>query len=66
MITKLKLERLKREIKQGELAKKVGISPQYLALIEKGAKNINPNKKIMDALAEALNTTVAELFYSEN
>ena len=66
MVTKLKLERVRREIKQVELAKKVGISSQYLALIEKGATNISPSKRIMDSLAEALNMTVYELFYSED
>ena len=36
----LKAERVRKGIKQGEFADKVGITPQYLCLIEKGNKKI--------------------------
>ena len=63
MMSKLKVERIKKDIKQGEFAKKLGITPQYLRLIEKGA--VEPRRDLMIKIAKALDTTVAELFFSE-
>ncbi|WP_037351162.1 helix-turn-helix transcriptional regulator [Anaeroarcus burkinensis] len=59
---KLKLERIKQGIKQKDLAKIVGISPQYLAALENN-KESNPSKQVMDNLAKALGQSVESLFY---
>lgn len=59
---KLKLERVRQRIKQKDLAKAVGITPQYLAALENG-REYNPSKQVMDKLAEALNCSLEELFY---
>lgn len=61
---KIKLARIKNDRKQYEIASEVGISSQYLRLIESG-KARNPSKEVMEKLAEALNSTVAELFFNE-
>ena len=50
-------------IKAGEFAKELGISPQYLRLIENGTAK-NPNLKLMKDIAKKLDTTVEELFFS--
>lgn len=62
---RLKLERLKKEMSQYELAKKAGISVQYLAKLEKGKKN-NPSLIVMNNIATALNKSVQELFLEDN
>ena len=59
----LKAERVRKGIKQGEFADKVGITPQYLCLIEKG--KVEPRRDVMIKIAKALDTTVVELFFSE-
>lgn len=59
----LKAERVRKGIKQGDLADKVRITPQYLCLIEKGA--VEPRRDLMIKIAKALDTTVQELFFSE-
>jgi transcriptional regulator with XRE-family HTH domain len=64
MVTKIKLRRVSLDMKQQDLARAVGISPQYLRLIESG-RVTSITKPIMDGLAAALNTTVPELFYGK-
>ncbi len=59
----LKAERVRQGIKQGEFADKVGITPQYLYLIEKG--KVEPRRDLMIKMAELLNSSVTELFFSE-
>ncbi|MCF8002005.1 MAG: helix-turn-helix domain-containing protein [Halanaerobiales bacterium] len=59
---KIKIERIKRHIKQYEFAEKLGISREYLRLIEK--EEANPTKKIMVKIAEELDSTVDELFFN--
>lgn len=59
---KLKLERIRQRIKQKDLAKSVGITPQYLAALENG-KECNPSKHVMDNLAKALDQSIEKLFY---
>lgn len=61
----IKLERIKLDLTQKKLAKKVGISHVTLSKIEKGNYE-NLTFKTMRKLAEALDTTVQELFFSEN
>lgn len=50
--------------KQGEFAKKVGISREYLRLIEND-KAKNPSKKIMKKISKELKFPVDELFFSD-
>lgn len=61
---KIKLARIKLELTQKELAKKVGISHVTLSKIERGICE-NLTFKTMKKLAKALDTTVQELFFSE-
>ncbi|XZK13554.1 helix-turn-helix transcriptional regulator [Clostridium perfringens] len=61
---KIKLARVKLGLTQKELAKKVGISHVTLSKIEKGNYE-NLTLKTMLNLASALDTTVQELFFSE-
>ena len=61
---KIKSLRVGQGIKAGEFAKELGISREYLRLIENG-KAKNPNRDLMIKIAKALDTTVQELFFSE-
>lgn len=61
---KIKALRVGQGIKAGEFAKELGISREYLRLIENG-KAKNPNTEIMKKIAKTLNSTVQELFFSE-
>lgn len=59
----VKSERVKQDIQQKEFAKELGITPQYLCLIEKG--KIEPRRDLMIKIAKALKTDVITLFFSE-
>ena len=59
---KVKIARIKKKIKQQELAEMVGISREYLWKIENDAAN--PTKTIMIKIAEILECSVQELFFS--
>lgn len=61
---KIKLKRISKELTQKELARKVGISHVTLSRIEKGSYE-NITLKTMKKLAKALDTTVQDLFFSE-
>lgn len=61
---KLKSERVKRGIKQGDFAKKIGITPQHLCRIEKG--EVELKRSLMIKIAEELNSDVITLFFSDN
>ena len=61
---KIKALRVGKGFKAGEFAEKIGISREYLRLIENG-KAKNPNREIMIKIAKGLNSTVQELFFSE-
>lgn len=61
---KIKLARVKLGLTQKELAKKVGISHVTLSKIEKGNYE-NLTLRTMLKLAKALDTTVQELFFSD-
>lgn len=65
MVSKLKLKRIELGIKQKNLAQQVGITPQYLMKLEQG-KAKNPSVDLMKRLADSLNCTVQELFFSED
>lgn len=58
---KLKGIRVNMGIQQQELAKKLGITPQYLNRIEKGL--VDPRRSLMIEISKALNTSVTELFF---
>ena len=59
---KVKIARIKKKIKQQELAEMVGISREYLRKIENDAAN--PTRTIMIKIAEILECSVQELFFS--
>ena len=59
---KVKIARIKKKIKQQELASMVGISREYLRKIENDVAN--PTKMIMIKIAEILECPVQELFFS--
>lgn len=58
---KLKGIRVSKGIKQGEFAKQLGITPQYLNNIEKG--KAEPKRDLMIKIAEGLGEDVKELFF---
>lgn len=61
MIHKLIAARTGRGIKQKDFASQLGITPQYLRLIEIG--KIEPRRSLMIKIAEALGEDVKELFF---
>ncbi|MEQ8156670.1 MAG: helix-turn-helix transcriptional regulator [Clostridiaceae bacterium] len=60
---KLKGIRVMKGIKQSDLAKQLGITPQYLNKIEKG--NAEPRRDLMIKIAKILDCSVTELFFEE-
>ncbi|WP_294363544.1 helix-turn-helix transcriptional regulator [uncultured Clostridium sp.] len=62
---KIKALRVGQGIKAGEFAKELGISREYLRCIENG-KAKNPNRDLMLKIAKILDSTVQELFFSED
>lgn len=65
MGSKIKIARLRvGKIKAYEFAKEVGISKQYLSNLETG-KVKNPSRELMLKMSKALNTSIEELFFSE-
>ena len=64
MVSRLKMKRIELGIKQKDLAKKVGITPQYLMNLESG-KAKNPSIKVMKSISESLGCGVQELFFDE-
>ena len=61
---KIKALRVGQGIKAGEFAERIGISREYLRLIENG-KAKNPSREIMTKIAKELNSDVITLFFSE-
>ena len=59
----VKSEWVKQDIQQKDFAKELGITPQYLCLIEKG--KVEPRRDLMIKIAKALDTTVQELFFTD-
>ncbi|CUP65132.1 phage transcriptional regulator [Clostridium baratii] len=59
----VKSERVKQDIQQKEFAKELGITPQYLCLIEKG--KVEPRRDLMIKIAKLLGSDVITLFFSE-
>lgn len=61
---KIKALRVGQGIKAGDFAKELGISREYLRLIENG-KAKNPSRDLMIKIAKALDSDVVTLFFSE-
>jgi len=61
---KMKLERIKRRKKQYEFAEELGISREYLRLLENDQAK-NPSVELMKKIAVKLEMTVGELFFDE-
>lgn len=60
----VKLRRIEKQITQAELCKIVKTSPKKMVRIEKGDFS-NVTYDLMIRIAKALDTTVQELFFSE-
>lgn len=58
---KLKSARAAKDMSQGDLAEKVGVSRQTINSIEKG--DYNPTIKLCIAICKALDKTLDELFW---
>ena len=58
--TKLKENRAKYDMKQGELAEKVGVRRETIIRLEKG--QYNPSLKLAMDIAKLFGTTVEEIF----
>lgn len=58
---KVKIARIKKRIKQKDLAEMVGISREYLRHIEND--EANPTRSLMLKIAEILECSVQELFF---
>lgn len=61
---KLKSKRVAKGIKQIDLAKQVGITPQQLCKIEKGA--VEPRRDLMLKISNILGENVQTLFFDED
>ena len=61
---KIKLERSKRRKKQYEFAQELGISREYLRLLETDQAK-NPSLDLMKKIASTLEMNVGELFFDE-
>ncbi|SFF68235.1 putative transcriptional regulator [Clostridium cadaveris] len=61
---KLKIKRIEKGFKQYEFAEKLGVSRYYLSALERGKIN-NPSIELMKLISELLDTTVSELFFSD-
>ena len=60
---KIKKYREEKQMKQKELAERCGISEGYLCHLEKGSRD-NPSKEVMQNIANVLDKTIPEIFFS--
>jgi len=58
----LKVARIRKRINQKELAEKLGVTPQAISDMERG--KYNPSYETMKKISEILETSVDELFFS--
>lgn len=66
MNLKLKIERIKKDMTQEQLASRANICRLTISNIETGKQNIDSLKLgTLKKLAKALNTTVEELFFNQ-
>lgn len=61
---RIKELRTLKNIKSGDLSKKVGISPTFLSYLENGTKN--PSLDTLQKICSELGITLGEFFSSEN
>lgn len=61
----LKQKRIKCRKSQHDIARETGLSVAYICNLENG-KRTNPSMKTMKIIAKSLNTTVQDLFFSDN
>jgi putative transcriptional regulator len=59
---RIKLKRIEKGLKQYEFAEMIGISREYLRLLENGTKT-NPSIIIMKKISELLEIPVQDLFF---
>ena len=64
MKTRIKEFRARYDLTQEDLAKKVGVRRETIVFLEKG--KYNPSLKLAHDVAEALKTTIEELFIFED
>ncbi|MBP2028387.1 putative transcriptional regulator [Acetoanaerobium pronyense] len=60
---RMKIARVECDMKQEDLAKKVGVTRQTIGLIESG--NYNPTLNLCIAICKALDKTLNDLFWEE-
>jgi transcriptional regulator with XRE-family HTH domain len=60
MISKLKFVRLTKGIRAKDLARRVGVTPAYISLLERG--NRTPSKEVKRRIAKALNFPMKALW----
>lgn len=66
MYLKLKIERIKKDMTQEQLASRANIGKLTISNIETGKQSIDSLKLgTLKKLAKALNTTVEELFFNQ-
>ena len=61
----LKISRIKKGLKQRELAEQIGVTRDYIASLESGRIK-NPSLDNMKKPSKALGVSVTELFFDEN
>lgn len=61
----LKEIRTNKEVSLGDLSRLTGLTPSYINNLENGYR-VNPTKDTMDKIANALETSVPEIFYSNH
>lgn len=61
----LKIARIKKGLKQREVAEQIGVTRDYIASLESGRIK-NPSIENMKKLSEVLDAPVTELFFDEN
>ncbi|GMG96816.1 helix-turn-helix transcriptional regulator [Tepidimicrobium xylanilyticum] len=64
-MNQIKKFREKKNLSIHELARRTGLTASYISNLEKGKRD-NPSKDTMEKIAEALDKTVPEIFYSED
>ncbi len=60
---KIKLERVKRNIKQNDMASRLNVTPQYLRLLEKG--EVDPRYNLLSKISKELDISVSYLISEE-
>lgn len=61
---KMKIARIESDMKQEDLAKRVGVTRQTIGLIESG--NYNPTLNLCIAICRELGKTLNDLFWEED